>query len=358
MKNKQEIHEIIDRVQSKIGHDVSADIPALEIAYQDERNGQPLTIKILSILGGVLASLAFVLFLYLSRLDRSQSAMYIFSAAFFLVSIVINKRYDKVILDTISVCLYILAYVLFSIALNMHTIITPYLTTTFFLIFALITLLICRSYILTFLSVLIFFGSCIHILFDTKNDSLLHLLIIALASLNCYMMLNEAKIMSLKRTLANRYLAIRTGLAVSLLMSLYFVSRQTLIDTNFQYNWLCSAGLIFLIIWIINTILNQFDRKQTDKKILIFVVVLISLGFTAMSPAITGALLLLLLSFKVNYKTGIALGIISFIYAIGIFYYDLNMTLLHKSMTMFLAGLFFLLLYLLIFRKSTHHEKA
>jgi len=85
---------------------------------------------------------------------------------------------------------------------------------------------------------------------------------------------------------------------------------------------------------------------------------LVCLGFTAISPAISGSLLLLLLSFKVNYRTGVALGIMGFIYSIGMFYYDLNITLLQKSLIMFGSGVFFILLYFLIFKKSNSHEKA
>lgn len=356
MEIKTEIQNILNVVESKIGRVLNVDHSKMEIALDHSRNNQALTIKVLSILGGILATLAFVVFLYVARFDKSQTALYCFSALFFILSLWMNKRYDKVLLDTISVCLYLLGYVLFGMATDISRV-EPFVCHLLFSLFAIATLIISRSYILTFISVLIFTGSLIAVIFDFHHPDLLHVLLSITALTTVYFTLNEAKFLKINFTSGKRYQAIRTGLTFSYLICLYFVGRS-LSDENWAYNYISSAILIYILMWLINCLLNRFHCEEMGKKIFIFIVVLVCLGFTAISPAISGSLLLLLLSFKVNYRTGVALGIMGFIYFIGMFYYDLNITLLQKSLIMFGSGVFFILLYFLIFKKSNSHEKA
>jgi len=357
MENKNTIQSIFDTIQNKIGRELRVNISGIETSVNDDRNSQSLTIKVLSIIGGILSSLAFCLFLTLGSIDKSQTAMYILSGIFFMTSIWMNKKYDKVILDTISVCLYLIGYVAFGIGFYLGKG-DPLYVQLLYMLFATITLLISKSYILTFISILMINGACIAIFFEIENIDLVHALVVVIAFICIYFTFNEAKFMKIKAIGGKRYLAIRTGLTLSLLTCLYFVGRSTYMDRNWIFNWVSSGFLILMVMWLINCLLNRFHCEDIGKKILVFIVVLVCLGFTAMTPAISGSLLLLLLSFKVNYKTGIALGIIGFIYFIGMFYYDLNISLLHKSIAMFVSGAFFILLYLMIFKKSNSHEKA
>ena len=59
----------------------------------------------------------------------------------------------------------------------------------------------------------------------------------------------------------------------------------------------------------------------------------------------------------VNYKTGLVIGIISFIYFISQYYYDLNFTLLTKSIILFSSGIVFILFYLFTNKKLNTNEK-
>jgi len=78
---------------------------------------------------------------------------------------------------------------------------------------------------------------------------------------------------------------------------------------------------------------------------------------TVLSPAISGAILIILLSFLVNYKTSLVIGIAAFIYFVSQYYYDLHFTLLTKSILLFSSGILFLGLYLLTHKKLTSNEK-
>jgi uncharacterized membrane protein len=101
----------------------------------------------------------------------------------------------------------------------------------------------------------------------------------------------------------------------------------------------------------------MFKMPPGREKTTIYALSFVLLLSTAMSPAIAGALLIILLAFMVNHKTGFAVGIISFIYFVSQFYYDLGYTLLLKSILMFSTGVLFMLIYLFTYKKLHANEK-
>ncbi|WP_313189444.1 DUF4401 domain-containing protein [Sphingobacterium sp.] len=356
MENNQ-TREALLKVQGTIGRELNVDQVAMDRDLVKDRHSQSITIKVLSVIGGILATGAFLLFLELAHFSSNHIPMLILSGIFFIASLWINKKYDRVILDTLSVCIYLLSFILFGIGYNKFD---GYTDVPLFVYqaLALITLLVSRSYILTFCAILISTGTFLAYFAYKEVPEFNNALLILVAVLFIYFTFNEGKLMKRKAIQGKRYLAIRTGLVFSYLICLYYCSRSSYMPNAWIIDWATSGVLIALMLWLINCLLNRFLCQESGKKIFIFLLVLICLGFTAMNPAISGSLLLLLVSFKVNYKTGFALGILAFIYFIGMFYYDLNISLLQKSIAMFVSGLFFLLLYLMIFKKSNSHEKA
>ncbi len=85
---------------------------------------------------------------------------------------------------------------------------------------------------------------------------------------------------------------------------------------------------------------------------IIYILSVLLLTSTLLSPAISGAFLIILVSVLVHYKTGLAIGILAFIYFIIQYYYDLNFTLLTKSILLMSSGVVFLAFYI-HFKKAT-----
>src|SRR5690606_29838535 len=75
----------------------------------------PLYIKILSILGGFLSTLAFLGFLVLAGLYDSELGLVIFGVIFIIAALWINKVLHSLLLDTASICVYIVGYVLLAL---------------------------------------------------------------------------------------------------------------------------------------------------------------------------------------------------------------------------------------------------
>lgn len=163
--------------------------------------------------------------------------------------------------------------------------------------------------------------------------------------------------MSLKNKLSQLYPPIRIGLIFTLLFGLIAIGKRHLIPIDQHHIWLSSIVMILVTLYLIHTIIKINKVENTQSKVMIYSLSFAILLSTLFSPSISGAIILILLSFLVNYKTGLAIGIISIIYFTSQYYYDLNFTLLTKSILLFSSGMLFLLLYFITTKKMNSHEK-
>ncbi|MEN1784917.1 MAG: DUF4401 domain-containing protein [Bacteroidota bacterium] len=269
---------------------------------------------------------------------------------------VINKTYDKIIIDTLSVSAYITGFILIGFGCAELSMDENVITISF-IILALASLSIVKRYVLSFVSIIIVNASILTLILSNKGYDLIHLYVSLLALALTLFLLQEAKIITGIRALAFRYKPIRIGLVVSLLSGLIFLGKKGISPITPEYIWLSSVVIIALIIYLVSKILPVFNIKETWHKVSIFGITVLLLLPTVLSPAISGAMLLILLSFLINYKTGIVLGVIAFIYFIIQYYYDLNFTLLTKSILLFFSGVLFLLLYFFTYKKLGANEK-
>lgn len=357
MKSKDDIKVLLDYFQSTTATPLQFDEAAIAAAYQQEDGKQSLAIKILSVFGGIMASLAFLGFLLIAGLYKSDMAMIVSGIIFIAGSVLINKKYDKIIIDTVSVSAYIIGFILLGYGcanLKMH----ENAICTIFIILALASLVFVRNYILSFVSVLIICGSILTIILSNNAYNLIHGYVSALAMAATGMYLKEASIITAKNFLARIYNPARTGLILSFTTGLALLGIRGMLPLNTDYIWLSSIFIIALIVYLMSALFQTLNITTTQHKILIYTITLLTLLPTILSPAISGALLIMQLSFRVNHKTGLVLGIISFIYFISQYYYDLNFTLLTKSILLFSTGVLFIALYLFTHKKLTADEKV
>ena len=357
MSNKENIQEILDYLQTTEDESLNFDNEAIVTAYQKNNGMQSLAIKILSVFGGILASFAFLGFLLIAGLYNSKIGLLIVGIIFISSAIYTSKIYDKkIILDTIIISFFIIGFLLLGFAfvsMDMNKNIICVL----FIIIAFLSIVIAQNYILSFISTLIISGSTLSLILLNDSYDLIHIYIAIFVAIITYFFLKEAKIITTNNTLSRLYNSIRAGLSFSFLAGLAFVGKKGLLPIANDYTWLSSIVTISAIIYLLHNLFNILDINKTQHKIGIYIFAVFTLLPTAFSPAISGAILLILLSFYVNYKTGLVLGIIAFIYFISQYYYDLNLTLLTKSILLFSSGVLFIVLYLFTYKKSTTNEK-
>ena len=348
---------LLDRVRLSEGTKFECNEKAILNEYQIQgENKSSLAIKVLSIFGGFLATLAFLGFLEITGLYDSEFGLLIFGIGFIISAIWLNKEYDKLIIDTFSISIYVSGFALFAFGLSEMKV-DEDITAMLIGIIALSSLFITQNYILSFISVLAISGSFLTLIISNELYGLIHLYIAVCTLLLTYLFLNEAKIISLNRKLSKLYNPIRIGLVISLLFGLVTIGKRHLIPISQNYIWLSSIVMIFVIIYLVYIISKINEIESLKSKILIYSLSSLILISTIFSPAISGAIIIVLLSFLVNYKTGLVIGIISFIYFISQYYYDLNFTLLTKSIILFSSGIVFLLFYLFTTKTLNTNEK-
>lgn len=325
---------------------VTFNYEAIIAGYQrsyDNRSG--IAIKALIVLGGFLASLSFVGFLMLLQIYESGTAMLITGLGLCAGAVLVSRANDKLVLDTMSISLYLSGIIMTGVGFEelFHSSV-PVLC-SFYMLLAAATIAISQGYVFAFIAVLLFNGSVLGIMADAEAFELIHVYIGVVSVLLAWWMINEAKLITNYRPYAGLYNPVRAGLMVSLLVALFSVGKRGLINVSMDYIWLSSVAAIAITLFIVKHILQQLGKADYKYKWVIYVSCIVWLLPTAFSPAIAGSVLILLLAFMVNYRPGVAIGITALVYFVGQYYYDLNFTLLQKSVILFSSGVLLLLFY-------------
>jgi hypothetical protein len=358
MENKISIKKNIEYITQLEGDKFEFNEIEIENEYLKVKNDKSsIAIKILSVLGGFLATLAFLGFLLIAGLYDSEVGLVITGVIFLAVALWLNIVHNKLIIDTLSVSAYAIGLCLFAFGLSELEFGDNTICFLLMLI-ALLTIGITKNYILSFISTLTINGSFIFLIVENDLYNLIHIYNAILLVLLTYVFLNEAKLLADNRFLSKLYNPIRMGLVFSLLIGLVFVGQRGIFDFEIKYVWASSIITIPLTLYVISIITKIIGVTKTNSLYLIYALCLLFLIPTTMSPAISGTLLIILLCFLVNYKTGLTIGVLSFVYFISQYYYDLNYTLLTKSIILFLSGIVFLLFYVFTHKKLGHNEKV
>lgn len=356
MRNKEEIKEILDHLQIQ-NKDVKFDEEAIFAEYQKNEDHQSLAIKILSVCGGILASLTFLAFMFLVGLYDSDIGLISLGSLSIIGGLLISQIYGKIIMDTFSVSAYIIGFILIGLGLVI-TKVDENIISLIFMIIAIVSLIIVQSYILNFISVLIISGAIISLIMSSKISDLIQMYISLFAIITTFFFLKEAKIISSKNSFSRMYSPVRIALVFSFLAGLILIGKYHLIPFSSDYLWISSVVIIANILFLLPKIFTILNISATAQKIGIYCISLAVLLPTMFCPGISGAILIILLSFLVNYKTSLVIGIVAFIYFISQYYYDLNITLLTKSIILFSSGILFIGLYLLTHKKLASNEKV
>jgi len=358
MGELEDIRQHLQSIKSIEGASFEYDETAILQEYQ-KRDGEKSSfiIKVLSIFGGILASIAFLGFLLILELYNSENAMLLVGIGLIVASIVLTKKYDKLIIDTFGISLYMLGLILFIIGLFAFDINEDVITLLVMAV-ALCSLFIVQNPILSFFSILILSAGILTLIISNDMYSLIHLYINLHAFALAYVFLNESNILTSDLKLVKLYDPLRIALVFSLLFGLMATAKNDLLFLSKSYFWISSLVLILILMYLVNLLLKSFKVESPKTKLWVYLFSGLTLLPTLFAPAISGALLIILLSFKVNYKTSFVIGIIALVYFVIQYYYDLNFTLLTKSIILFSSGLVFLLFYVFLTKKLKSNEKV
>lgn len=360
MKTKEEIKQLLDHLQDSSEKDLRFNEEAIYTAYEKSNDHQSLAIKILSICGGILASFLFIGFLFITGIYDSELGLLLLGIPLIIFGAFITKVTDNILLDTLSISAYIIGFVLVGAGLlQMKT--DEDLVSIILILIAASALFIVRSYLISFISVLIICGGSLFLIMSNNSFNLIHIYISLLALILTFIYLKEAKLMTFNKAFSEIYDSVRISLIFCFLAGLYLLGRNyrlaNIVEYSFEYFWISSVVIILAILYVISHLFEMLNIKKSEQKYGMYALSVLILLPTVFAPAISGAILIILLSFLVNYKTSLVIGIVAFIYFISQYYYDLHYTLLTKSIVLFCSGILFLGLYFLTHKKLSSDEK-
>lgn len=349
--------QLQDKLVELSAEQIQFDQEALQALALNEPEQSSLMIKMLSALGGFFASIAFVGFLFIAGVYNSDLSLVIAGFIFMSIGIIIPRISKKIVWDTVSASLYLVGF--FSLMFGADVL---DLSTNVFIalcaLIALSTIVIARSYLLTFLSVLALIGLGVLWMFENDAYQLIHPYIILCSLLIAYMFMDEARLLQVGSQGYTCYYPIRTGLLFGMLFLMFIGdSFQEFIPLGQYSAWSSSAIIILMIGILFYKVTSILKVPELWQRLLLSLLICCMLAPTLFYVPIAYSLLVLLLSYYSNYKTGLMLGLLSFIFFMSKFYYDLHYTLLHKSIILFGTGIFFLLVYLLFYKKLRTDEK-
>jgi len=351
------IEETKTLLEQHSGHPLVIAEEALLAAIENPAEESSIAIKVLSVFGGLLASLAFCGFLFLAGVFSSNWSMLIFGIISIGVGLLIPKFDKKIVWDTSSAAFYGVGLICVGIAMES----LRFGFNNFLLLgiaIALLTIYLNNSYILTFLATLQIIGFKVSWIIMNDIPQLLQVYIAVLAIFLCYLFLNEGRLLLWKFVGWQRYYPIRTAALIGALAMLLSGDTYYYVDSAYtNSSWLSSIVVILLVAYLLFRVSAILGLTSLMQRWAIAAAAIILLAPTLLYVPISYSILLLLLSFYTRYKTGFIISIVAFLYFISKFYYDLYYTLLHKSILLFSTGVLFLICYLLIYKKLETDEK-
>ena len=300
-----------------------------------------LTIQVVSIIGGILTAIFFLGFLVVASIIRTETSSLIIGCLFIITTLTISRRLTVPFLDAMNITLYIAGCALIAYGLNKST-------NALFIALAItgiFTFFLSKGFILPFLSVILFIISFLgEIAYLSSSKQLL-----------LFTNLYERDILTgLKENLVSKYTPFHSGLFVSCICLLAGLSVNYGIPAPY---WLLSIFIWIGILLIIQRIMPVMEVTNPVSQIGICILCILICLPTMFAPYLSGSLLLILICFHYGYKAESAVALLLFIYSISKYYYDLDITLLTKSITLFFTGIVLLIAWYIFTQKKTRHEK-
>ncbi|MCP2042644.1 DUF4401 domain-containing protein [Pontibacter sp. HSC-36F09] len=312
-------------------------------------------VKLLTILGGLLAMGTLMGAIASTQLLQSGTAMLVFGLIFLIGAEVVIRSNKDTTADALGISMNITSYVMLAFGIGQMTDSASAAALTLGIASALV-LVFSKSAVCVFISVLVLNGSLLSLIFIHKVYNLSHVLVMLLAGMLTLMSLSEAKLLALSRRFALVFGPVRMGLIFSLIITLVLFVHQKLLSTNITHFWMSGLFLIGCLLLLLHRALRESGVKDQKTLGIFYTCCAVVLLPTVLAPSVPGALLVVLSSFYIGHRTGSWVGLLALAYFLVLYYYDLNMTLLAKSGVLVLMGSLFLAGQYLLNRYLRSHE--
>lgn len=324
-----------------------------EPKQDDQSKNQPLIIKVLIVIGTLFTCLFSLGLLFLLGLYDHPVAMIVIGLLSILVTEYFSTRTQNIFFDTLLLSFYCAGFGILGYGLQKEVDDVTWVCLVF-MVLASFTVLFSKNKIILFTAILILLGT-VNVLLANHAAYLESYYFCFVTWFLVYVLLHEAKIITGHGQFVQIYEPLRAALLLYLLL-LFTPLNTTYTPTTalsvgplsflVDYaSWIKPIFLMLLVLYIALQIMPILAKPSGLNKALLCLAVLMVIGPTSVEPGIPAALTILLTCFLVHYKTGFVMGIVALLYFISRFYYDLEWTLLHKSMLLLSSGILFLIFY-------------
>ena len=347
--------KLLDSLQLASEQEAACDATAvLNSLDQESLQLNQLPIKIVSILGGLISALLFTAFLLVLGLWQSGAGLCILGVVFTGSALLVISQDVSTYFSATAIAFLFIGLMLFGAGVGISSESVSMVCVS--LIFASGLLFACTTHgLVLFLITLVFFGSWLVLLLDTEAFALLHLFVALLSYLLLACCLSETKLITASKWQNEAYRPIRMGIIFSFACLMVFLASTATFDVIVPLYWL--SGLLLLIAlfafawFILQDLQLQENASGAEKDFWYLLLPLLMLPLIP-APAVIGSFLLILLGFYIRHLPSLVVGIAAFCYALFLFYYDLQLSLLQKSGMLLLSGGWFLVGYILIRRHA------
>lgn len=313
-----------------------------------------LAVRILSVVGGLLAALCLILFLMLSPIIRSEAALTVIGICAIAAAIVGNRTINQLFLDTSITAFYVAGCLALCFAMSRSHMNVQLICCTFMLIAAL-TFVCSKGAFFPFLSVLLFNTAFTWAIIEATQKLEVSQVVVGVMGI-VFLALNlfEARFVASGLAMKRLFRPLHSGFFLSFICGLVWMS-------GIGYTFDKSVAILSVLIWIgivlmLHRVMKAMKVTRRETEVSVYVISLILLVPTIFAPALSGALLLLLICFGYGHRVEVGASLILLIYTIGKYYYDLQLTLLAKSATLFFTGIVLLLIWYFFHKQTRSRE--
>ncbi|MEC4116198.1 DUF4401 domain-containing protein [Myroides phaeus] len=352
MKEHNSLDKVINNLESQ---GVVIDRAKLT-ELQHTNSVKTVFIKVIAIIGGLLGMTMFMGFLFM-LFERSLSEdvpLFIISVLLLGITYFINKSNASAIKDGLAVATFISGFALFetAIAVGDYGKVDVILASVG-LILSVISLLIYRNQLIAFLASAGVLISINCLLVFKGLYVVLPIYMSLLILLTVYLFYKEEVIRCKNTLMSQMYIPVFTAtFCYTLFMS---VMGSTMRYFHYFNTVSVMSRVVLTLVFIgataltVQQLMKKLQIVSVVTKGIIYALLLFFLYYVGFDyPAFAVSVLFILWSFKKQYKVGFVLSVFALIWSMGMFYYDLRMTLLIKSISLLLSGIFFLAMYWLI----------
>lgn len=215
-------------------------------------------------------------------------------------------------------------------------------------------LLLTFSSIQRFTSTILIFMSFLGLIHEFEIYEATHVLIGGLSFILAYFWIKEPKVIAQDKRFSSFMNPVGLGIATSIILLLMLTVNKEWHQEFIEYWWISGIFMIGSVLYVLRSMIEAYEIKKY--KWLVYAAAIVMLGPTVFSPGIAAAIFILLLGFYRGHYILSGLGTLAMTVFTFMFYYNLQITLLQKSMLLMGVGLVFMVLrigFILIYKKET-----